>query len=168
MADRYQIYVVRHAIAEERGEAYPDDGLRPLTARGAAKFRKVASGLAAMNVSIDRILSSPLVRARQTADILAEELGDHPQVTEIPALEPDGTFDALGAALEDFRRFHSIALVGHEPSIGLLGARLIGSRTPLEFKKGGVCRVDLDALPPSGTGRLRWFAPPRLLAALGR
>ena len=56
-----------------------------------------------------------------------------------------------------------IALVGHEPNIGELAARLIGARAPLEFKKGGICRIDFDVFPPKGTGQLRWFVPPRML-----
>ena len=56
-----------------------------------------------------------------------------------------------------------IALVGHEPNIGELAARLIGARAPLEFKKGGICRIDFEVFPPKGTGQLRWFVPPRML-----
>ncbi len=55
-----------------------------------------------------------------------------------------------------------IALVGHEPNIGELTARLIGARSPIEFKKGGMCRIDFDALPPKAIGELRWFLPPRI------
>ena len=56
-----------------------------------------------------------------------------------------------------------IALVGHEPNIGELAARLIGARLPLEFKKGAICRIDFDVLPPKGMGQLRWFVTPRML-----
>ena len=56
-----------------------------------------------------------------------------------------------------------IALVGHEPNIGELAARLIGSRSPIEFKKGAICRIDFDVLPPKSPGMLRWFLPPRIL-----
>lgn len=168
MSDVYTLYLVRHAIAEERGPAYPDDELRPLSAKGMAKFRKAAKGLAELGVSVDRVLSSPLVRARQTADILAAELGGRPQIAESRALAPEATFEQLRAELESCTRFSSIALVGHEPSIGVLAARLVGLKAPLEFKKGAVCRVDVDALPPPGPGRLRWFITPKMLARLTR
>jgi phosphohistidine phosphatase SixA len=60
-----------------------------------------------------------------------------------------------------------IALVGHEPNIGELGARLIGARTAIEFKKGAICRIDFDVLPPKGTGQLLWFVTPRMLREIG-
>lgn len=164
----YRLYMVRHAVAEERGEAYPDDSLRPLSAKGVAKFKKVAKGLADLGVTIDQILCSPLVRARQTADMLAERLAGHAEIVEVRALAPGATYHDLAVELEACTKFHSIALVGHEPSIGELAARLVGLRKPLEFKKGAVCRVDLEALPPAGPGQLRWFATPKMLAKLGR
>jgi phosphohistidine phosphatase len=167
MSDGFRIYFVRHAIAEERGEAYPDDRLRPLSRKGIAKFRKAAEGLDRLGVTIDRILCSPLVRARETADILSERLGGHPEVVEIGSLAPGGSFEELMADLEAWSRFGAIALVGHEPSIGDLAARLVGLRSPLEFKKGAVCRVDVETLPPAGPGRLRWFVTPRMLSLLG-
>lgn len=164
MSDGFRLYLVRHAIAEERGEAYPDDRLRPLSARGMAKFRKAAVGLGRFGITFDRVLSSPLVRARQTAEMLAEHAGGHAEIVEAASLAPEGTYKGLMVDLEACSRFESIALVGHEPSIGALAARLVGLRAPLEFKKGAVCRVDVDTLPPSGPGRLRWFATQKMLA----
>ena len=141
MADTCRIYIVRHAIAAERGDAYPDDAVRPLTPDGIDRFRQVAKGLAWLDVRVDRILTSPLVRARQTADILADELPGKPQVIETDALVPGATFDELRTHLADFSRCSSVALVGHEPGVGELAARLLGMRHPLAFKKGGVCRI---------------------------
>jgi phosphohistidine phosphatase len=167
MADTCSIYLVRHAIAAERGAAYPDDALRPLTPAGTERFRKVAKGLAWLDVRVDRILTSPLVRARQTADILSQELPGKPQIVETEALVPGATFDELRTHMAEFSRCLSVALVGHEPDIGQLAARLLGLRHPLAFKKGGVCRIDIETLPPAGPGELRWFAPPRILSRLG-
>ncbi|RPJ69761.1 MAG: phosphohistidine phosphatase SixA [Acidobacteria bacterium] len=166
MADTCRIYIVRHAIAAERGNAYPDDRLRPLTPAGIERFRKVVRGLAWLDVRVDRILTSPLVRARQTADILAENLPGKPQVIETDALVPGATYDELRTHMAEFSRCSSVALVGHEPDIGHVAARLLGLRHPLAFKKGGVCRIDMETLPPAGPGELRWFVPPRMLARL--
>lgn len=168
MSDAYSLYLVRHAIAEERGEAYPDDAVRPLSTKGIAKFKKVARALAALDVSIDQILTSPLVRARQTADILAEQLRGRPPVSESDALAPGASYEQLTVALESCARHSAIALVGHEPSIGEFAARLLGMRGTIEFKKGAVCRIDVETLPPASAGHLRWLAPPKLLAPLGR
>jgi phosphohistidine phosphatase len=166
MADEYRLFIVRHAIAEERGEAYPDDTQRPLSSKGIERFQKVVRGLKALDVSLDCVLSSPLVRARQTADLLVAGLRGRPEIVEVKALAPDGTYRELCAELAKLTRFSSIALVGHEPSIGELTARLIGSKPALEFKKGAVCCVEPDTLPPAGPGRLVWFVPPKMLASI--
>jgi hypothetical protein len=104
VSDVHALYIVRHAIAEERGEAYPDDELRPLSAKGMAKFRKAAKGLAKFGVTVDHVLSSPLVRARQTADILVEEIGGRPEIVETRALTPEASYEKLREALESCAR----------------------------------------------------------------
>jgi len=167
MSDGYSIYIVRHAIAAERGDGYPDDSRRPLTPHGMEKFQKVARGLAKLDVSVEHILTSPLVRTKQTAEILADVLPGRPVIAEVPALAPGGSYHDLAIALESCARYSSIALVGHEPGVGETAARLLGLRVPLEFKKGAVCRIDVDTLPPAAPGRLRWFATPRMLAQIG-
>lgn len=168
MADSYALYVIRHAIAAERGDEYPDDATRPLTPHGTSRFRKVARGLAALEAEIDVILTSPMVRARQTAEILSQQLRGHPPVVETAALEPGARYQDLFAELGRHARVTGIALVGHQPGIGEIAARLVGHRGSFEFRKGAVCRIDIDQLPPPGPGRLRWFAPPKMLASLSR
>ena len=166
MAGPYELYLIRHGLAEERGEAWPDDNKRPLTDEGMARMRKAARGLARLGVAIDVILSSPLVRARQTADLVAGGLDPRPSLVNVDSLAPDGSYAAIVADLEKHGRKPRLALVGHEPLIGELAARLIGSRHALEFKKGGICRIDLDEIPPAGPGDLRWMLTPRVLRAL--
>jgi phosphohistidine phosphatase len=168
MHEGHHLYVVRHAIAAERGEAYPDDSKRPLTPKGAAKFRKAARGLAALDLAIDCILTSPFTRARETADVLAAELSARPPIVETATLVPGAEFQALVAELGKYRRYASIALVGHEPGIGETAARLIGLRHAIEFRKGAVCRIDVETLPPSGPGQLRWFCTQKILGSIGR
>jgi phosphohistidine phosphatase len=166
MPGPYELYLVRHGLAEERSETWPDDGKRPLTADGMAKMRKAARGLARLGVGIDLVLTSPLVRARQTAEILAAEFEPRPPLVNVDSLATDGSYAALVADLEKNSRRARIALVGHEPGIGELAARLIGSRHSIEFKKGAICRIDVDDIPPSGPGDLRFLLPPRILRAL--
>jgi phosphohistidine phosphatase len=163
MPGPYELYLVRHGLAEERGDAWPDDAKRPLTEEGMARMRKAVRGLARLSVSIDLILTSPLVRARQTAEIVAAGLEPRPTILNVDALTPAGTFTSLAGELEKHARRTRIALVGHEPNIGEIAARLVGSRHPIEFKKGAVCRIDVEQLPPHGPGDLRWFLPPRAL-----
>ena len=162
-----ELYLVRHAIAADRGSDYPDDSKRPLTSDGAAKFRKEAKALAALDIELDVVISSPLVRAKQTAEILAQALSTKPSVVMSDSLAPAGTPAAVFQELAKHMRKGRIALVGHEPNIGELAARLINSRTPLEFKKGAICRIDFEVFPPKGSGQLQWFVPPRLLRKIG-
>jgi phosphohistidine phosphatase len=162
----YELYLIRHGIAEARGDAWPDDSKRPLTERGIARLRKEARGLLRLGVTFDVVLTSPLTRARQTADAVASTFDPRPPIVVIESLSPGGTHQAVLADLEKQARRSRIALVGHEPGIGELGARLIGSRHPLEFKKGAVCRIDFDTLPPAGPGALRWLITPKILRAL--
>ena len=166
MSGPYELYLIRHGIAEERGEAWPDDAKRPLTDEGIDRVRKSARGLVRLGVSFDAILTSPLVRTRQTADAVASAFELRPHIVAAESLAPGGTYQAVLADLEKQTRRSRIALVGHEPGIGELASRLSGSRHPLEFKKGAACRIDVDALPPTGPGSLRWFLTPRIMRSL--
>jgi phosphohistidine phosphatase len=166
MAAGYELYLIRHGIAEERGEAWPDDTKRPLTDRGIARLKKEARALARLGVTLDVVLTSPLVRARQTADAVASTFDPRPPIVAIESLSPGGTYQALLGDLERQTRRSRMALVGHEPSLGELAARMIGSRHPLEFKKGAVCRIDFGTIPPAGPGALRWFITPKILRTL--
>ena len=162
-----ELYLIRHGIAAERGPEYPDDSKRPLTAKGISALRREAKALTALGVTVDLIIASPLTRTRQTADVFAERLEGRPPVTESDALAPEGTSAAVMRVIAKHSRTARIALVGHEPNIGELAGRLIGTRSPLEFKKGSICRIDFDGLPPKVLGKLRWFLPPRLLGKAG-
>jgi phosphohistidine phosphatase len=167
-ADRFELYLIRHGLAAERGENYPDDTKRPLTSEGMQKLRKEAKALLALDVTFDVVLTSPLTRTRQTADIIAAAFKTAPPIVNMPSLAPGGTHNSIIEELTKHHRRHRIALVGHEPGIGELAGRLIGLRRPLEFKKGAICRIDVAALPPTGPGRLRWFLTPRILRMLGK
>jgi phosphohistidine phosphatase len=166
MPGPYEIYLIRHGLAEERGEAWPDDAKRPLTQEGMTRLRKGARGLVRLGVTFDVMLTSPLVRARQTAEVIASAFEPHPPVVAVDSLAPDGTYQAVLADLEKHAKRTRIALVGHEPSIGELAARLTGSRHALTFKKGAVCRIDVETIPPAGPATLRWFVTPRILREL--
>jgi phosphohistidine phosphatase len=163
-----ELYLIRHGIAAERGEEYPDDSKRPLTSSGMSKLRDQTKGLNELEVCFDIIITSPLVRTKQTAEIIAGTLKEKPQVVTSDALAPAGTPAAVVQELARHAKQARIALVGHEPNLGELAARLIGAKSPIEFKKGAVCRIDFEVLPPKGVGQLRWFMPPRVLRKLGQ
>ena len=166
MAGPYQLYLIRHAVAEERGDAWPDDSKRPLSEDGMERLQRSARGLVRLDLWIDLVLTSPLVRARQTADIVASAFDPRPSIVTIESLAPEGSYASLVADLEKHARKTRVALVGHEPGIGELGARLIGSRHSFEFKKGAVCRIDVDEIPPVGPGDLRWMLTPKVMMSI--
>ncbi len=167
-ADAVELYLIRHGVAAARGENFPDDTKRPLTSQGVQKLRKEAKALVALDVTFDVILTSPLARTRQTAELVAAAFRDPPPIVAMASLAPGSAHSAIMEELSKHHRRHRIALVGHEPGIGELAGRLLGLRTPVEFKKGAICRIDVSALPPAGPGQLRWFLTPRVMRKIGK
>jgi phosphohistidine phosphatase len=161
-----ELYLVRHAIAAERGDDWPDDDKRPLTERGISRFKESVGGLKALDAIIDEIFTSPLVRARQTADLLAAGVEGRPPVKLLDALAPGHPSAVVMTQLAKTAKHHRIALVGHEPDLGELAAYLIGARRPLPFKKGGICRIDVAGVSSKVAGTLVWFVTPKILRRL--
>lgn len=168
MASVIELYLIRHGVAADRGDDYPDDAKRPLTSQGVTRLRKEGRGLAELEVSFDVILTSPLVRAKQTAETLAATFSSRPAVAVTDALAPGGTYNAFIDELARHDRLRRIAAVGHEPGIGELASRLLGAKKAVEFRKGAVCRIDLATLPPTGPGTLRWFLTSKMLRFIGK
>lgn len=168
-----QLYFLRHGKAGDKAEWSGPDEQRPLTDEGREEMRAVARGLRRLGLTLDALLSSPLVRARQTADDVAEALGL--VVTEARELAPGCDLDRLAAALRPVRSANAVMVVGHEPDFSALVGEIIGKRgamAEVELRKGACCRVDVsgalshgDAL--AGHGALVWLLPPKVLALLG-
>jgi phosphohistidine phosphatase len=169
MAATFELYIVRHAIAAERGPNYPDDRKRPLTTEGIARFKKVIEGLKDFDVKLQLVLTSPLVRASHTAELLVAGIGSKPRLDKLEALAPGGRMSqVLEAIAKSSKRYRHIALVGHQPDLGDLASRLLRARGTIEFKKGAVCCLELDGAMPNGPGTLRWLLPPRALRKIGK
>ena len=163
MATPCELYLVRHAIAAERGSEWPDDTKRPLTERGITRFKEVVKGLHRLDVEIDEIFTSPLLRAHQTAELLAAGLEGKPSIKVLEGLAPGHPAATVMTQLAKVARRRRIALVGHEPDLGELAAHLIGAGRALPFKKGGVCRIDVGSLSSRRAAALVWFLPPTVL-----
>jgi phosphohistidine phosphatase len=163
-----ELYLVRHGVAAERGDDWPDDAKRPLTATGVSRFREVVEGLVWFGVGIDEIYSSPLVRAWQTAELLSAGMSDRPAVRMLDELAPGHEPSTVLAELAKRVKRRRVALVGHEPDLGEFAAVLLGAQRALQFRKGGVCRIDVDRLGASASGSLIWFLPPKVLRKTGR
>jgi phosphohistidine phosphatase len=167
-----KLLVVRHAVAEEREEfaatGKPDD-LRPLTDTGRRKMRRAARGLRRLVPRLDVLAPSPLTRATQTAEIVAEAFHGI-QVTPVDELAPDAVPDALVPWLRGQAPDATVAVVGHEPHLGFLVGWLLTGRHAsfVELKKGGACLLEFDDPPAAGGATLLWALPPRQLRALRR
>ena len=162
-----KLLLIRHATAVPRGTPGVPDNERPLTPEGKAKFRVAARGLARVTRRPDVLLTSPLPRARVTAEIAARAF-EHIAPTLEPALARSSV-DGIVAALQTHPPGARIALVGHEPLLGALLGRLLGTAQggQFAFEKGGAALVDLPG-GPEANGRLRWFLKPRILRTLAR
>ncbi len=162
--------LVRHAKAEPRprlGLLRKHDERRRLTPGGRRDMAKVAKGLKRLVPAIDVLATSPLARARETAEVLARRY-DHDDVAEVAALSPGSEPQALVEWLRGQPKGALVALVGHEPDLGgFAGYLLTGRRESfLPLKKGGACLIDLADGPAAGGGRLEWLLPPGALRKL--
>ncbi|HEY8793332.1 MAG TPA: phosphoglycerate mutase family protein [Gemmatimonadaceae bacterium] len=166
------LLVIRHAIAEDK-DAFArtgrPDSERPLTKRGRTVMAKVAKGLRRELPSLDVLAASPLVRAAQTAAIVAAEY-DEMFVVTVPELEPDRAPQAFAAWLASQKRARVAAAVGHEPHLGTLVTWLLsGLRSShVEIGKGGACLLEITRKPGPRCATLLWSLPPSVLARLGR
>jgi phosphohistidine phosphatase len=160
-----ELLIVRHAIAFERDHhRWRDDSARPLSPAGIRRARKAASGLKEFTKAPDRVLTSPLARARQTAQILTDVAG-WPQAEAASELSPGASaLEVLSLLGKD--RSKLVAVVGHQPGLGhLLTACLIGDggTLPIEMKKNAVACLLFEGAPRAGRAALEWLATPRML-----
>ena len=164
------LYLVRHAIAADRSEgAFPNDAERPLTPEGIHKFRLAARGLSELGMKPGRIVSSPLLRAKQTAEILRDAVAKDVAITISPALTPNAEYGALIKAIAPYAE-EEVAVVGHEPHLSGLASYLLvgGDSAVLEFKKGAVARLKFPERAAPGAGSLEWLIQPGALRLLAK
>jgi phosphohistidine phosphatase len=160
-----RLLFIRHAIAVDADGSGMRDEDRPLTSEGEQLFRQTARMLARVAPKPQAILTSPLLRARQTADISAHAWGDM-RPTVVPALA-EGDWPGIRRALASYKGDDTVALVGHESWMSTLTARLLGSDShrAFDYRKGGVALIEVDDLEARG-GTLLWFIPPRVFRRL--
>ena len=166
------LYIIRHAIAEPAGRSEnEDDSRRPLTPKGRRKMHQIALGLKELEVQIDLLLSSPYLRASQTARILGKTLGIRSErVALSDNLMPGAYADRLVHEINlIYAGCENIALIGHEPSLSSLISMLISGDPTLfvTLKKGGVCKLSLEALRYGRCATLEWLLAPSQLVEIG-
>ncbi|MBI4179366.1 phosphohistidine phosphatase SixA [bacterium] len=156
------VYLVRHGVAVEREDWAKSDESRPLTDEGTDRMADAARGLRRIGISVGRVFTSPLARARQTADILVKEL-DLAKPELMDCLAPGHPTALVLKELSDLPAESSVMLVGHEPDMGDLAAFLTGAARGLPFKKGAVMAVSFEGRAGQGGGRILWYMPTKIL-----
>jgi phosphohistidine phosphatase len=162
-----KLLVVRHGTAMERedfaGTGESDD-LRPLTDEGKAEMKLIAAGLRSEVATLDVLATSPLLRARQTAEIIADAY-EFRDAQVIDSLVPGAPFDEFVGWSAGLGETKVVAVVGHEPHLGTLVTWLLagGNQSRIRLKKGGACLVEFDAVPQRDSGILNWLLTPRQL-----
>ena len=133
-------------------------------------MHKAAKGLAALSLSFDRILTSPLERARQTAKIVAQTLQLENQLAEIDQLCPDQSVKDLLSGLVAYSGAKKILLIGHEPLLSSTVSYLLSGKagSAIQFKKGGLCCLEVDGMPPQKSAVLQWALTPKQLRLLAQ
>jgi len=163
-----ELVFLRHGAAADREDWKGDDADRPLTADGADRTKEVVRGLKALKVKPDIILSSPLLRARETAEIARKGLITDAKVELAEELAPEATPDRLIAGLGDLADKPVVLCVGHEPHISTTISAMVSGRTAASFdvKKAGACCIRFTGIPKAGAGTLLWLLPPKFLRVI--
>jgi phosphohistidine phosphatase len=166
------LYLMRHGIAlPQEDPSVASDAERPLSQKGVKRMRKAAKGVRRLEIPFDALLTSPLLRARQTAEIVAGALGMDDRLEEISGLAPESTVEHLLFSLNRYQDRKHLLLVGHEPLLGDTLSHLLGGRQKIrlafDLKKASLCRVEIETLPSPASGKLHWLLSPKQLRAIG-
>ncbi len=160
-----KLYLLRHGDAGERDASnYTSDAARALTPKGIKRTRQLANALRQMEISFDVILTSPLIRAHQTAEIVARSLGLEKQLRNASQLAPDHPLTDVVALIQGVpAKTQTLLLVGHEPGLSRLISLLCtgGTNLGLTLKKGGLCRLELSEVKSGPCATLEWLLSPR-------
>lgn len=166
------LYILRHGIAVDFGtQGYDVDSERPLTPEGRKKLKKIAAAMKELEVEFDVIVSSPYLRARETAEIVAQEFDATRKLRFSDHLVPDAGYRELIAELnKEYAHAKGILLVGHEPHLsGLVSLLVAGSpaEASIDMKKAGLARLVCAKLEHGRCAHLEWLAPPRVMLRIG-
>ncbi|MDA4137366.1 MAG: phosphohistidine phosphatase SixA [Thaumarchaeota archaeon] len=159
------LIILRHGEAGKRVMLTDKDAERTLTVSGKDEVKEVAECMGKLNLKFDAIMTSPLKRASETAEIVAKTLKHRKTVEQWDELKPEGDSKALYRRLSKFRPDSSVLVVGHEPYLSSMIVELIGGKgdARIVLKKAGLAKVELSSVLPVPSGNLRWLLTPRLL-----
>ena len=162
--------LIRHGIAVQREEWEGSDAERPLTEKGAKRMAQVAAGLKWLEVQPTHILSSPLLRAVETAKILQAVFSLRSAVRRVEELVPDAAPERMLQLLHELPAKSCVLCVGHEPHLSLAASVMLTGKpsAAFPFKKGGACLMELPGSPNPGHAILRWWMEPGQLRVFGK
>jgi phosphohistidine phosphatase len=166
-----ELYIIRHGIAQQLGQENEfSDEKRALTKEGRDRLSEAAKGLRKLGVEFDLMLTSPLVRAVETAEIVAVATGlGKKEVRTTVNLAPGAPANVLFAEIKSHAGAESIAIVGHQPDLGIVASTIIQSEVAaVQLKKGGVCGINISQTVPTLRGELMWLLTPKHLRLLAR
>lgn len=163
---KIDVFILRHGEAGNRMTVVEEDSERPLTPEGRIEMQKIAKSLKTVGLQTDRIYTSPLRRARETAEIAARIL-KIPILEEWDELRPDGGKEALYRKLARLEQNSRQILVGHEPHLSSMIGEIIGTKgARIVLKKGGLAKVRITSFTPRISGELRWLLTPKMTAKM--
>lgn len=168
-----ELFFIRHAIAEPLGKRNEFlDEKRALTPEGRSRMREALKGLVKLGVEFDLILSSPLTRAVETAEVVAASLGlSKVDIRQTEHLAPEASAEQLFAEIKGYTGVEAVALIGHQPDLGNLISRIISgaaAAASIQLKKGSVCCVNVTETVPTLRGQMMWLSTSRQLRLLAK
>jgi phosphohistidine phosphatase len=164
------LFIMRHGVAAEPGTAgIKHDAERPLTREGEEKTRGSVKGMQALGLTFDAILSSPYLRARQTAELLAKGLSLERKLEFTEQLQPEGNAKKLVDLLRHRRSTENVLLVGHEPNLSQLISILVSGETGFDviMKKGALCKLNVASLRAGRCAALEWLLTSKQMNLMG-
>ena len=163
------LFILRHGDAGRRSAVFKDDSKRPLTLDGKKEIEEISKGLLSLGIEFDYIFSSPLLRSKQTAEIVFNNLKCKNQLSELDELKPEGSKLQLYKKLSNLKQESSVLIVGHEPYLSeLVGEAVSGGNSRIDLKKAGLIRIRTTAFIPKIQGELRWLLTPKHLKRISK
>lgn len=158
-----ELYMIRHGLAGTSLEDKLLDEKRPLKKKGKERMQEIAEGLWELGISFDSILTSPLLRAKETADIINAYCGDKKEATVTDLLRPGASYTKLIQLLNQFKGTKKVAIVGHEPFLSSFASYCLtkNKSSLLNLKKGGILKLEIDGALKPGSCLLSWLMEPK-------
>lgn len=163
------LFILRHGDAGRRSTTSRGDSKRPLTLGGKKEIEEISKGLCSLGIRLDYIFTSPLLRSKQTSEIVFKNLKCKNQIIELDELKPEGNKLQLYNKLSTLKQDSSVFIVGHEPYLSeLIGETISSGTSRIDLKKGGLAQIRTISLLPKIQGELRWLLTPKHMKKMAK